>query len=239
MRGNYRKPKIVPGIFSVDLLDAVSDNGSIFFPGKTWVSDNKAMSRAMVTFYKDGNCPRCLGNQKTDSYEMIITGWNEWQVQWGKKDPKKCFETAKHAFYGVKNEPQLNFSDELACVLYQSLNSQVNNAKEWPNTTPKPPPTTPAPTSSTSTSQSTTPDPTITTLPFCVGSNCHAFEKRPENIQEGLQCTQGARIVGGENAKQGSYPWQVALGFVKSNGESGMCGGSILSENWVVTAAHW
>ena len=210
MRGDNRKLNIVPCIFSVDLLDAVSDNGSIFFPGKTWVSDNKAMSRAMVTFYKDGNCPKCLGNQKTDSYEMIISGWGGWQVQWGKKDPKKCFETAKHAFYGVKNEPQLNFSDELACVLYQSLNSQVNNAKEWPNTTPKPP--------------ATTKEPTF-------------FEDRPDKIQEGLQCTQGARIVGGENAKQGSYPWQVNLQIL--NEDSTLCGASILSENWVVTAAHW
>ena len=185
-------------------MDAVSDNGPIFFPGKTWVSDNKAMSRAMVTFHKDGNCAKCLGNQKTDSYEMIITGWSNWKVQWGNKDPKKCFETAKHAFYGVKNDPQFNHSDDLACVLYQSLSSQVNNAKDWPT----------------------------------------IFEDRPDKIQEGLQCTQD-RIVGGENAKKGSYPWQVYLeihldlDYLDGEGESGTCGGSILSENWIVTAAHW
>ena len=134
------------------------------------------------------------------------------RVNWGNKDVKKCFEQARHAFYGVQLDPQLNHSDDLACVLYQSLSKFHNNAKEWPDTTPQPPPTTQEPT---------------------------FFEERPDKIQEGLQCTQGARIIGGENAKQGSYPWQVNLQIHKEGEGDGLCGASILSENWVVTAAHW
>ena len=147
---------------------------------------------------------------------MIISGWGgeAAQINWGNKNPKKCFETAKHAFYGVKNEPQINKSDDLQCVLYQSLKSQINNAKEWPDTTPKPPPTT---------------------------KESSFFQDRPDKIQEGLQCTQGARIIGGENAKQGSYPWQVNLDVHNDEESEGpdLCGGSILSENWIATAAHW
>ena len=204
-----RKEFIFLRVFSVDLLDVADANGSIFFPGNTWVSDNKAMSRAMATFHKEGNCEKCLGNQKTDSYDMIIAGYDR-GVQWGNKDPKKCFETAKHAFYGVKNDPMLNTSDELACVLYQSLSS-ANNSKNWPDGPPPP---------------STTRPPTF-------------FEERPEKIQEGLQCTTGDRIVGGQDAKQGSYPWQVSL-YIGAGGDGGgLCGGSILSENWVITASHW
>uniref|UniRef100_A0A8D0IU88 Coagulation factor IX n=1 Tax=Sus scrofa TaxID=9823 RepID=A0A8D0IU88_PIG len=42
------------------------------------------------------------------------------------------------------------------------------------------------------------------------------------------------RIVGGENAKPGQFPWQVLL-----NGKiDAFCGGSIINEKWVVTAAH-
>merc|ERR1719285_1115554 len=146
--------------------------------------------------------------KKTDSYDMIIAGYDR-GVQWGNKDPKKCFETAKHAFYGVKNDPMLNTSNELACVLYQSLSS-ANNSKNWPDGPPPP---------------STTRPPTF-------------FEERPEKIQEGLQCTTGDRIVGGQDAKQGSYPWQVSL-YIGAGGDGGgLCGGSILSENWVITAAH-
>ena len=65
------------------------------------------------------------------------------------------------------------------------------------------------------------------------------FEERPDKIQEGLQCTKDARIIGGENAKQGSYPWQVNLEILHKGEGSSLCGGSILSENWIVTAAHW
>ncbi|XP_036029785.1 coagulation factor IX isoform X2 [Onychomys torridus] len=42
------------------------------------------------------------------------------------------------------------------------------------------------------------------------------------------------RVVGGENAKPGQIPWQVIL-----NGEiEAFCGGAIINEKWVVTAAH-
>ena len=193
----------------------MNDDGSIFQTGSSWVSDNKAKSRAMVTFHKEGNCDKCLGNMKTDSFDMIIAGWSSGDVNWGNKDPKKCFEQARHAFYGVQLDPQLNHSDDLACVLYQSLSKFDNNTKKWPNTTP---------------TEKPTPKPTVEPT---------FFEERPDKIQEGLQCTEGVRIVGGNNAKQGSYPWQANLQIHNNEEGSGLCGATILSENWIITAAHW
>merc|ERR1712055_834509 len=46
----------------------------------------------------------------------------------------------------------------------------------------------------------------------------------------------GDKIVGGEDARRGEFPWQVMLTW--GLGGSLMCGGSLLSDRMVVTAAH-
>ncbi len=47
----------------------------------------------------------------------------------------------------------------------------------------------------------------------------------------------GRRIVGGEKTDIKQHPWQVALD-VKIKGKSYLCGGSIIADRWVLTAAH-
>ncbi|GLD75258.1 chymotrypsinogen A-like protein [Lates japonicus] len=42
------------------------------------------------------------------------------------------------------------------------------------------------------------------------------------------------RIVGGQDTSPGSWPWQVIL--IKDNGD--LCGGSLINDQWVLTAAH-
>merc|ERR550534_3553014 len=53
-------------------------------------------------------------------------------------------------------------------------------------------------------------------------------------------CSEGCRIVGGEMAKPGSFPWQVAIRRLDkyANGAPHQCGGSLIGSCWVVTAAH-
>lgn len=45
-------------------------------------------------------------------------------------------------------------------------------------------------------------------------------------------------IFGGEDTKRGDWPWMVAIYLIRSNGLSYNCGGSLVSHNVVVTAAH-
>ena len=50
----------------------------------------------------------------------------------------------------------------------------------------------------------------------------------------GLTLTPSPRIVGGNNAFPGQWPWQV---FVFYKGGH-LCGGSIINKQWIVSAAH-
>uniref|UniRef100_A0A8C0ZVJ8 Ovochymase-2 n=1 Tax=Castor canadensis TaxID=51338 RepID=A0A8C0ZVJ8_CASCN len=43
-----------------------------------------------------------------------------------------------------------------------------------------------------------------------------------------------SRIVGGSQVEKGSYPWQVSL----KQKHKHICGGTIISQRWVITAAH-
>lgn len=50
--------------------------------------------------------------------------------------------------------------------------------------------------------------------------------------------TRTGGIVGGQDAAPGQFPWQISLQRRSGNRFSHSCGGSILNERWVVTAAH-
>lgn len=48
----------------------------------------------------------------------------------------------------------------------------------------------------------------------------------------------GTRIVGGTNAKPGAWPWQVTMDYKGHAERPHWCGGSIVSPQWIVSAAH-
>lgn len=64
--------------------------------------------------------------------------------------------------------------------------------------------------------------------------------KKASHQAEAAAQESGARVIGGELAPEGAWPWQVALLI---NGrpvgpDAQFCGGSMVLERWVLTAAH-
>ncbi|CAH0625596.1 unnamed protein product [Chrysodeixis includens] len=56
---------------------------------------------------------------------------------------------------------------------------------------------------------------------------------------DGANCNVNSRIVQGQISEQNVRPYQIALySRVGTTGELGFCGGSLLSQEWLVTAAH-
>ncbi|XP_042334056.1 chymotrypsin-like elastase family member 2A [Sceloporus undulatus] len=47
-----------------------------------------------------------------------------------------------------------------------------------------------------------------------------------------------SRVVGGNDARQNSWPWQASLQYSSSGTWRHTCGGTLIADNWVMTAAH-
>ena len=70
--------------------------------------------------------------------------------------------------------------------------------------------------------------------PRCRGSKAGVCYDTDREIKCGTSVPSYARIVNGVITTPGSYPWTVGIQF----GDKLYCGGSIISNRFIVTAAH-
>uniref|UniRef100_A0A182JBJ0 Uncharacterized protein n=1 Tax=Anopheles atroparvus TaxID=41427 RepID=A0A182JBJ0_ANOAO len=65
----------------------------------------------------------------------------------------------------------------------------------------------------------------------------HYWTRLPAELQILRQARPSGRIVNGEEAVPGQFPYQIALLSTFAAG-SGLCGGSVITNNYILTAAH-
>ncbi len=64
--------------------------------------------------------------------------------------------------------------------------------------------------------------------------------KKAERAMEAQEADSAGRVIGGEVAEDGAWPWQVALLISGQpvTADAQFCGGSMVLDRWVLTAAH-
>lgn len=60
----------------------------------------------------------------------------------------------------------------------------------------------------------------------------------PPTTVAGRQVTADVGIIDGEEAKDGEFPYIVSLREFKDLGWTHICGGAVIADHWIVTAAH-
>ncbi|XP_047103197.1 serine proteinase stubble isoform X3 [Schistocerca piceifrons] len=101
-------------------------------------------------------------------------------------------------------------------------------------------------TTTTTTTSTTTPSTTIpTTTPAAPTVTTPGIDEILANLSNadyrevcGRRLVPDARIVGGQKASFGKWPWQISLRQWRTSTYLHKCGAALLNENWAVTAAH-
>ncbi|XP_068231105.1 chymotrypsinogen B-like isoform X2 [Palaemon carinicauda] len=96
-------------------------------------------------------------------------------------------------------------------------------------------------TSTSSSTSTSTPTSTSTSTSSSTSTSTSTSTTTTTSTADPRQCLCGrrnpvVRIVGGQETTLHEYPWQVALTTASSN--KPYCGGSIISDQWILTAAH-
>ncbi|KAK7035323.1 hypothetical protein SK128_010319, partial [Halocaridina rubra] len=190
------------------------------------------------------DCPKFQLNAGDTLTTMVIgKPWTLKRYQWrkGPSNQELLGSTALISFLSNRKKHAQGFTCSVTILRSSTTESTTElTTSSTTTTTTRPTTTTTTTTTTKAAKPNTTPTTTTTTTATTTTTTTNPTTSLPplSHPDCGIANRNTVRVVNGQAASPNEYPWQSFLEIKWNDGKNQLCGGSLITNQWILTAGH-